>query len=345
MEKGLLQHVPPPRPPWCSPWLLATLPKRAFLRLPRSPGPPPAPGRQSECHRSSAPPDSDLLGAVRTAPATDCYWRPRTADSRCSSRSRSLPEHSPPLADSSVWTGRPPCVPAPLVAAFRLAATDRSSPVPPPGLPAFVLVVVPAGSSVQQRRHNPAAFPSAHSPRWDGADAEVPPGESLRFPGWPAGSAPRLARSALPPALASRPTPRLSATAPAPATLALRRPRTCDWTCGLSSGICFSRRLSPLKGIRNPNSIRVRARAAASCSQVSTKPGASSMPRSITGCRDNPTLLFAKAGKSGRVVGKFNRRLAARGRPSPFHLQTSEFGRIFPASRQELNHAFHESGT
>ena len=67
------------------------------------------------------------------------------------------------------------------------------------------------------------------------------------------------------------PTPRLSATAPAPTALFLRRPRTCDWTCGLSSGICFSRRLSPLKGIRNPNSIRVRARAAASCSKVSTK--------------------------------------------------------------------------
>ena len=32
-----------------------------------------------------------------------------------------------------------------------------------------------------------------------------------------------------------------------------------------------------LKGILNPNSIRVRARAAASCSQVSTKPGASSL--------------------------------------------------------------------
>src|SRR5882672_4572136 len=162
-------------PPWCSPWLLATLPKRVFLRLPRSPGPPPAPGRQSECHRSSAPPDADLLGAVRTAPATGCYWPPRTAGSRCSSRSRSLPEHSPPRADSSVWTTPPPCVPAPLVAAFRLAATDRSSLVPLPGLPAFVPAAVPAGSSVQQRPHNPAAFPSAHSPRWDSADAEALP--------------------------------------------------------------------------------------------------------------------------------------------------------------------------
>src|SRR4029077_20426301 len=46
----------------------ATLPTRAFLRLPRSPEPPPAPGRQSECHPSSAPPDSDLLGAVRKHP-------------------------------------------------------------------------------------------------------------------------------------------------------------------------------------------------------------------------------------------------------------------------------------
>src|SRR6267142_7245783 len=49
--------------------------------------------------------------------------------------------------------------------------------------------------------------------------------------------------------------------------------------------------------------------------------------------------------KQEDLHGKFNRRLAARGRPSPFHLQTSEFGRIFPASRQEVNHAFHESGT
>src|SRR6267378_7434232 len=163
MEKGLLQHVPPPRPPWCSPWLLATLPKRAFLRLPRSPKPPPAPGRQSECHRSSAPPDSGLLGVVRTAPATGCYWRPQTAGSRCSSRSRSLPEHSPPLADSSVWTVRPPCVPAPLAAVFRFAATDRSSPVPLPGPRGFVLAVVPAEFSVPQRPHNPTASPSAHS--------------------------------------------------------------------------------------------------------------------------------------------------------------------------------------
>ena len=43
-----------------------------------------------------------------------------------------------------------------------------------------------------------------------------------------------------------------SATAPAPATLALRRSRTCDWTCGISSGICFSRRLSPLKRDSQP---------------------------------------------------------------------------------------------
>jgi hypothetical protein len=53
-------------------------------------------------------------------------------------------------------------------------------------------------------------------------------------------------------------------------------PRTCHWTCALYSGISCSRRLSPFKGIRNPNSIRVRARAAASCSQLSTKCEASS---------------------------------------------------------------------
>src|SRR5262244_2401896 len=50
----------------------------------------------------------------------------------------------------------------------------------------------------------------------------------------------------------------------APSALALRLPQTCGWTYGLASDISFSRRLSPLKGIRNPNSIRVRARAAAS---------------------------------------------------------------------------------
>src|SRR6185369_1359117 len=43
-------------------------------------------------------------------------------------------------------------------------------------------------------------------------------------------------------------TPRPWATALAPATPAHRQPRTCDWTCALSSDICFSRRLSPFKG-------------------------------------------------------------------------------------------------
>jgi hypothetical protein len=47
----------------------------------------------------------------------------------------------------------------------------------------------------------------------------------------------------------------LAARAPARATLALPRPRTCDWTCALSSRNSFSRRLSPLKRIRNLNSI------------------------------------------------------------------------------------------
>jgi len=61
-----------------------------------------------------------------------------------------------------------------------------------------------------------------------------------------------------------------------PAPLALEPPQTCDWTFGLASGISFSRRLSPLRGIRNPNSIRARARAAASLSQLSTKRGTSS---------------------------------------------------------------------
>src|SRR5215831_10086427 len=67
-----------------------------------------------------------------------------------------------------------------------------------------------------------------------------------------------------------------SARAPAPATLVLRLLQTCDWTCALSSGNSFSRRFSPLKGILNPNFNRVRARAAASFSQRSTKSGPSS---------------------------------------------------------------------
>src|SRR4029077_14529330 len=136
----------------------------AFLRFPRSPAPPPAPGHQSECHRSSAPPNSNPPVVVRTAIATDCYWQQQTVGSHSSSRSRSLPQYSPPLADSSAWTTRPPCAPAPLVAAFRLAATDRSSPVPLPGLRAFVPAAAPAEFSVHRKPHNPAAFPSARNP-------------------------------------------------------------------------------------------------------------------------------------------------------------------------------------
>src|SRR4029077_11417530 len=91
-------------PAWCSPWLLATLPKRAFLRFPRSPAPPPTPGHQSEYHRSSAPPGSDPPVVARIALATDCCWQQQTAGLHCFSRSRSLPQHSPPLADNSAWT-------------------------------------------------------------------------------------------------------------------------------------------------------------------------------------------------------------------------------------------------
>src|SRR4029450_14089146 len=103
---------------------------------------------------------------------------------RCFSRSRSLPQHSPLLADSSAWTVRLPCVPAPLVAVFRLAATDRSSPVPLPGPRGFVLAVVPAGSSVHRRLRNPTAFPNAHSRRRDLVDGTALLDESLRFPSW-----------------------------------------------------------------------------------------------------------------------------------------------------------------
>src|SRR5262249_588380 len=118
----------------------------------------------------------------------------------------SLPQHSPPLADSSASTARPPDLLVPLVVVFRLAAV-RSSPTPLLAPRGFVRAVAPAGSSVQQRPRNLAASPSAHSRRRDGVDAEVLPGDSLRFPEWRAGSASRPARSALLPALASLPTP------------------------------------------------------------------------------------------------------------------------------------------
>src|SRR3974390_2532415 len=100
-----------------------------------------------------------------TAAATDCCWRPRTAGSRCSSRPRSLPPHSLPLADSFVSTARLPDPPPPLVVVFPLAATDRTSPAPLLGLHGFVPAAVPRELSVQRKPHNPAAFPSAHSRR------------------------------------------------------------------------------------------------------------------------------------------------------------------------------------
>jgi hypothetical protein len=123
-------------------------------------------------------------------------------------------------------------------------------------------------------------FPNAHRHPWGWADAADLLGVSLPPPGSLAASASRLIRPAPPPAPASPPTLRPSAMALAPRVLALGLPPTCDWTCGLPSDSCFSQR-SPIKGIRNPNSIRVRARAAASCSQLSTKPGASSSAHSL----------------------------------------------------------------
>src|SRR5215813_12016370 len=134
----------------------------------------------------------------------------------------------------------------------RTVAAARSYPIPLLHLRGFARAVVPAAPSVPQTLRSPAASPSAHSRRWDAVDAEVLLGESLRLPGSLAVSAARLARSAVPPALASLPTPRPSATAPAPTTLALARSPTCDWTCELLSGISFSRRLSPLKRDSQP---------------------------------------------------------------------------------------------
>src|SRR5262249_10992705 len=75
------------------------------------------------------------------------------------------------------------------------------------------------------------------------------------FPGRPprwitaCAASPRHSR---PPGSDRTATPRPSATALAPTTLALARSPTCDWTCELLSGISFSRRLSPLKRDSQP---------------------------------------------------------------------------------------------
>src|SRR5215469_9475685 len=143
-------------------------------------------------------------------------------------------------------------LPAPPVAAFRPAATDRSSPAPLPGLLVCAPAVVPGESFVLQRPRSPAASPNARSRHSDSVDGEVLRDGSLRFPEWPAGSAAPLGPSVLPPALASPPIPPPSAKVPVATNLALGRSQTCDWTCELASGISFSRRLSPLKRDSQP---------------------------------------------------------------------------------------------
>src|ERR1700747_1167698 len=152
-------------------------PKRAFLRLPQFPAPPLAPDRQSEYRRPSGRPGSNPPSVARTAPATDCCSRPRIDGSRRFSRSHSPLQHPPPLADSFAWTAQPPHLPAPLVAVFRLAATDGSCPAPLPGLRVFALVAVLKKPSGPQKPRNPAASPNAHSRRSDSADAVAPPDE------------------------------------------------------------------------------------------------------------------------------------------------------------------------
>src|SRR6202007_3471491 len=101
--------------------------------------PPQAHTDKRQYRRPSGRPGSNPPSVAPTAPATDCCSRPRIDGSRCSSRSHSPLQHSPPLADSFAWTAQPPHLPAPLVAVFRLAATDGSSPAPLPGLRVFAL--------------------------------------------------------------------------------------------------------------------------------------------------------------------------------------------------------------
>jgi len=202
-------------------------------------------------NRSSAPPDSGLLGVVRTAPATGCYWRPQTAGSRCSSRSRSLPEHSPPLADSSVWTVRPPYVPAPLVQfsvllqltvalQFHFLTFARSDPrsfqrnllSSKDHITRLLPPAHTAGAGIRSMR---GPYPMRYFVFQDGAQDLQPglPGQLFHL------------RLHLRPHSAIGNGTRTSNSCP-PTT------RTCDWTCGLSSGISFSRRLSPLKRDSQP---------------------------------------------------------------------------------------------
>jgi hypothetical protein len=156
-----------------------------------------------------------------------------------------------PLADSSAWTVRLPCLHAPCVAAFRLAATDRSSPVPLPGPRAFAPRPLQR-NFLSTKNHITRLLSPAHATRcriW-----AMPRPYSMSD--FISRMALRICRQACPVSsstcAASRPTPRPSATAPVPSTPAHRRPRTCDWTCALCSGNSFSRRLSPLKRDSQP---------------------------------------------------------------------------------------------
>src|SRR6516225_7910170 len=99
---------------------------------------------------------------------------------------------------------------------------------------------------------NPAAFPNAAAGAGVRPMRRSYPLGNFVFQDGAQDLQPSLPGQLLDPSLHSPPTPRPSATAPAPATLAFRPSQTCDWTSGLSSGNSFSRRLSPLKRDSQP---------------------------------------------------------------------------------------------
>ena len=100
----------------------------------------------------------------------------------------------------------------------RFRSSPRSTRSSNSGLPAFALVVVPAGFSAHPIPHNPAAFPQRTQPAVGFGRCGGPTRRVTSF----SRMALRICSPACPvsSALASPPTPRRSATAPATSTLA-----------------------------------------------------------------------------------------------------------------------------
>jgi hypothetical protein len=79
----------------------------------------------------------------------------------------------------------------------RFRSSPRSTRSSNSGLPAFALVVVPAGFSAHPIPHNPAAFPQRTQPAVGFGRCGGPTRRVTSFPGWLLGFVARLARSAL----------------------------------------------------------------------------------------------------------------------------------------------------